>query len=376
MMRCFLSRRTVVPPTSPRSGVHRPGKAGLVLLATLLLTMSLVGACDRNANEEAHNATTGSLAPSDIFSRREPAHTLQAGKRILVAGDSLSISLGEQLEQAFSGTPGIDFTRDGTRSSGLTRPELVNWPEHLKELVERLSPDMVIIMIGANDAMPLQTPDGNHIYFDSPDWPEAYATKARQLVTLCRKANPRAKVYWVGVPPMGELPLATEVKQINAALHSMCRSTTGCNFIDTTRAFADANGHYSRHAKDAASGETLTIRTADGVHMTDAGAKLLAGAVLRTFAEAQHFKDIAGVNELRAFAHDLHPVADEAPVQQAQTERKVTARKRAYTIKQGDTFRSIAKRFGIKASDLAAVNPGVDSRHLALGQILHLPASR
>ena len=46
-----------------------------------------------------------------------------------------------------------------------------------------------------------------------------------------------------------------------------------------------------------------------------------------------------------------------------------------YTIKAGDNFSVIAKRHGLKVSDLIAANPGVDSSRLKIGQKIRLTAS-
>jgi LysM repeat protein len=42
-------------------------------------------------------------------------------------------------------------------------------------------------------------------------------------------------------------------------------------------------------------------------------------------------------------------------------------------VKAGDTVYSIARRFGVQTSALLAANPGVDSRHLRIGQTLNIP---
>jgi LysM repeat protein len=44
-----------------------------------------------------------------------------------------------------------------------------------------------------------------------------------------------------------------------------------------------------------------------------------------------------------------------------------------YVIKHGDTFSKIGKAHGCTAADIAAVNPGVDSSHLNVGQKIKLP---
>lgn len=44
-----------------------------------------------------------------------------------------------------------------------------------------------------------------------------------------------------------------------------------------------------------------------------------------------------------------------------------------YVVKTGDTFAKIARAQGVSPADLAAVNPGVDSSKLKIGQKLKLP---
>jgi len=319
------------------------------------------------------------LTPSGLFSRRAPKPPHASPLRMLVVGDSLSISLGEQMEHALAGAVGIDYTRDGTRSTGLTRPELLDWPARLRERVAGDPPDVVVIMIGANDVMPVEGPDGSRVFFDNPAWPEAYAAKARELVAICRAANPHVRVYWVGVPAMGEAELAKGAIQVNAALSSMCAATPGCRFIDTHAAFSDPDGRYSRHGRDGATGEHLTLRTADGVHMTEAGARLLGGVVLAGIAKREHLPPIAGVDELRAYARDVHPTPDQTTVAEPQAKPKKTKARpsgKVYTVKKGDTLRIIARRLGISADDLMEINPKVEATRLSLGQSLRLPVKR
>jgi lysophospholipase L1-like esterase len=302
-----------------------------------------------------------------------------------VVGDSLSISLGEQLEHALAGAPGLDFSRDGQRSTGLSRPELLDWPTRLRELVAKAPPDIVVIMIGANDVMPLTAADGSRVYFDQPVWDDTYAAKARELVAICRQANPDVAVSWVGAPPMGDAALNAGVKRVNAVLSRMC-AEAGCRFIDAEAAFSDPEGRYTRHARDAATAEATAeataIRTADGVHLTEAGARLLAGVTAASLAGKEHLPPAAGLDELRAQARDLRPVADPAPQPQREASGKTKVQAKArpsgkvYNVRDGDTFRLIAKRLGVSEDDLVALNPDADPRRLSIGQPLRLPVRR
>jgi hypothetical protein len=374
------SARAPCAPSRRRAGRRAvPGSAARALFLVCLLGCCglLASACGNSDDTTKPQPPQNVVAPADVFSQRAPEKPAPQTCRLLVVGDSLSISLGEQLERALTDVPGLDFARDGTRSTGLTRPELLDWPTHLRERVAREAPDVVLIMIGANDVMPVEAADGTRLYFDSPGWTKAYAAKARGLVDICRQANPGVRVYWIGVPTMGEASLAAGVKQVNAALATMCADAPGCRFIDTQAAFADASGRFSRHGRDAATGEMVLLRTADGVHMTESGSKLLAGAVLAAVSQCEPLPPSSGADELRTFARDVRPVADPAPESPREQQKpKVRPGNKTYVVKKGDTILGIARKLGIPAADLAAVNPDADSNRLSLGQVLRLPAKK
>lgn len=44
-----------------------------------------------------------------------------------------------------------------------------------------------------------------------------------------------------------------------------------------------------------------------------------------------------------------------------------------YTIKAGDTFYLIAKRYGVSLDELLKANPGVDPDRLYIGQVICIP---
>lgn len=350
----------------------RPANWPFRLLVMLLVGACLLAACDRKADDAADSGTT--VEPHGIFAQKGAQPTTQKVRRMLVVGDSLSISLGEELQRVLTGTPGLDYAWDGTKSTGLTRPELVNWPRHLRELVTQQTPDIVVIMLGANDMMPVDGPSGNRLLFGDPDWAAAYALKAQELISICRQANPKVSLYWVGVPAMGESTLAAGVRQINAALQTMCRAA-GCRFIDTHAAFSDATDRFARHAKDTASGETVLIRTPDGVHLTESGSKLLSGLVLAAVVETEKLPLTANIQELLVQSRDLKVVPDAAPAPQPAPapRRHVAASNRVYTLREGETIAIVAKKLHLPEEDILAVNPGINTRRLSIGQTLRLP---
>jgi hypothetical protein len=207
---------------------------------------------------------------------------------LLVVGDSLSISLGEQLERYFSRySHRVAFQRLGKVSSGLARPEFFDWEQNLEDLVSRQRPGIVVIMIGTNDNKPLIR--NNHsIGFGTKSWRREYAARLQRLYDICRAGNPNARVFWLGAPIMGDPLLTREVRVVNRTIESWCRNQPACEYVSTWSALADKAGNFTQVLHDEQTGEPIVIRAKDGIHLTSHGSQLLAkvtiDAILRHYS--------------------------------------------------------------------------------------------
>lgn len=200
------------------------------------------------------------------------------GKRILVAGDSLSLFLADALRPMLAGRPQTAFASRGKVSSGLARPDFFNWEREMAALAAAHAPDTVIVMIATNDNQTLARPDGTKVAFGRPGWDAEYARRVRRLVEIARSTNPSARIYWLGAPVMADPKLNADVAAINAVIARELAALPGCRYIDVSRTLADPAGRYAQ-AKLTPDGPKAT-RTKDGVHLTPFGAKLLANAAL------------------------------------------------------------------------------------------------
>lgn len=200
------------------------------------------------------------------------------GKRILVAGDSLSLFLADALRPMLAGRPQTAFASRGKVSSGLARPDFFNWDREMAALAAAHAPDTVIVMIATNDNQTLTRPDGTKVAFGRPGWDAEYARRVRRLVDIARSTNPSARIYWLGAPVMADPKLNADVAAINAVIARELAALPGCRYIDVSRTLADPAGRYAQ-AKITPDGPKAT-RTKDGVHLTPFGAKLLANAAL------------------------------------------------------------------------------------------------
>ena len=206
-----------------------------------------------------------------------------AAKRLLLVGDSLSIGLGQQLETALAGNPLVRFAHLGKVSSGLANPSFFDWEAQLAAQVKAQHPDVVLIMLGANDDKPLPTPAGRSVAFRSKAWESEYARRITRMHAVARSVNPAAAVYLVGVPIMGDAAFDASMEHINTVLAQTAASLPDCAYISVREVLADASGAYAPMARTA-SGAVVKLRADDGVHISAAGSRLLAARLLEAVA--------------------------------------------------------------------------------------------
>ena len=118
-----------------------------------------------------------------------------------------------------------------------------------------------------------------------------------------------------------------------------------------------------------------------------ANAKLYVGQTLMIPAEGQTVKEASP--KAKKFVHSGKKTSKKAVSKKAVKGKKSAAKstksvKRAamplpadgiYTVKSGDNFTVIARRFGLRVADIQNANPGINSSRLKIGQKLQLPAA-
>ena len=204
-------------------------------------------------------------------------------RRVLLVGDSLSIGLGQQLEAAFAGRSAARFSFLDKVSSGLANPAFFDWEAQLAAQVQSRHPDVVLIMLGANDDKPLPTGEGRSAAFRSKAWEVEYARRIARLHAIARSENPAAAVYFIGVPVMGNAAFNVSMDHVNAVLSRTAASLPDCAYIDVRDVLADASGAYAPVARTTAGG-VVKLRADDGVHISGAGSRLLAARMIETIA--------------------------------------------------------------------------------------------
>ena len=193
--------------------------------------------------------------------------------RVLVVGDSFATDIGYGLARAFN-THVVSLTLHGVISSGLSRPDFYPWPAKLQQDIDKLDPEIVVIMIGGNDFHSVLLPSGHNIAFaPGKAWRNAYLFRARQF--LREAVGPDTRVAWVGLPIMANRPYAKDVQRFNSVYREVTREWRRALYIATWDLFANKQGKYAAYLRDS-NGDLQPMRTADNIHLTPQGNDRLA----------------------------------------------------------------------------------------------------
>jgi hypothetical protein len=208
---------------------------------------------------------------------REPPSDKSRPRSILIVGDSLSVGLGATMVEALKDSKDIKVYPEGKISSGLNSPSFFNWPEKLRELVAKTSPDAVVVLIGGNDA---------HNGPGSKEWAEKFRERVQDFLQIASELE--VEVYWVELPPMKDKRFSRNAKVANYVMESVCSKIGNCHFVPTWELCSGNKGGFAVSVK--VDGEWIMLRVSDGAHFTHVGYRILSRHVIKSMAYRLNLK--------------------------------------------------------------------------------------
>jgi hypothetical protein len=204
--------------------------------------------------------------------------TAAAPLRVLIVGDSIGLDLGGPLQYDLAQTGVVNAALDARESTGLTRPDYFNWPAELASDLKATQAQVVVVMMGANDAQDFLGPPD--VPYTSSQWNTLYAQRVSQFMQIAESGG--AGVYWVGMPPMQDPGLNGQMSDINAVDQKQAQlAKPAVDFISTTKALGTPQGGYTAFVTNAA-GQIVDARAPDGTHLTQGGGQVVAQLVINT----------------------------------------------------------------------------------------------
>jgi hypothetical protein len=201
--------------------------------------------------------------------------------RVVEIGDSLGVDLGQAMENTWSPAD-VQLTMAARSDTGLANSAYFNWPSALSGLLGSAHPQVVIVLMGANDLQSIVT-GPTVLYEETPAWNAAYS--ARVTAIISESVHGGAHVLWVGAPAMQNAFINAGMTQINGIVQEVVARYPGeAAFLSANSVLAPAGSFV--FDVNAPTGMTVQVRTPDGVHLMPAGADILAVAVAKVIADA------------------------------------------------------------------------------------------
>jgi lysophospholipase L1-like esterase len=211
------------------------------------------------------------------------------GRVLIVGASTIQFHLGVELERALRArAPALVVQRLGKLSTGLTRPDVFDWPAKLRALTAEVRPDLVIANFGGNDAQAMVLAGGEVAHYGSPRWEAAYRTRVREIVTIAGQGG--ARVLMLGMSTTRDPVLSRRMEHINALTEEASRAA-GADFLSIWDLGADAGGHFQDVA--VIDGVPTRTRLADGKHFSRAGALHVVGPICDRLAARYRFVSAA-----------------------------------------------------------------------------------
>jgi lysophospholipase L1-like esterase len=193
--------------------------------------------------------------------------------RLLATGDSMIQIIDGYLAQRLSGRGGR-VTSDAHISTGISKPAMLNWPNHAKASAGSVKPSVTVVILGANDGF-----NFGSIGCCGDAWSAAYAKRAEGMMRSYLRGG-KGRVIWMLLPAPRGSNFANVFRGVNQALVSAASKFSDDQVIllDLRKTFTPG-GTYRGSIRW--NGQTKQVRQPDGVHFNTAGASIVADLIIR-----------------------------------------------------------------------------------------------
>ncbi len=190
-----------------------------------------------------------------------------AVKRVLLVGaSSMRHELGAALERTIKGYEGVAVKRFAKAATGLSRPDVFDWPKKLRALIKEFKPDLVIANHGGNDGQNLRLPKKDRAVWGTEKWNAEYIKRVGAFIDIAHKSG--AKFINLGMPIMRSKKFSKKMKALNG-ITKRGTEKVGAIYVDTWDLAADKKGRYQESVMMGK--KKRLLRQSDGIHYSTRG---------------------------------------------------------------------------------------------------------
>jgi hypothetical protein len=215
--------------------------------------------------------------PSKTPLAQLPAIAGSQPRVVALVGDSMmAVGLSNVLLRSSANNPNLKVIRAFKSGTGLARPDVFDWLTEYPAMIDRQDPDAIIVAIGANDGQGF-VDNGKTLAFGSDAWIKVYQQRTAAFLDLMTQNG--AHVIWVGLPPMRSGQYNARIAEINRIAYTVVSQYPQATWWNPQPLIADDAGQY-REFGAMTGGNTVRLREADGIHLSDEGASLLVPTLM------------------------------------------------------------------------------------------------
>jgi uncharacterized protein len=200
---------------------------------------------------------------------------------VLIAGDSDAGTFGPYLETLLDDTGVASTTLEYEVSTGLARPDVLDWPARFRQIIPSIDPDIVIVTFGGNDAQGLAEAGGSFLHQQPTgevggdlEWRAEYGRRVGEVMDYL--ASEGRTLIWVGIPNDDSPDVTARMRVQDEVVRGEVAKRPQVLFVDTWKRFSGREGNWAEYVIDPRDGQGKDVRADDGFHLNVAGAEILA----------------------------------------------------------------------------------------------------
>lgn len=212
------------------------------------------------------------LAQEQRLQQQAQRLTLTSQDKIFFAGDSMMQGVAPHVQQYLQQYH-IQSVNLSKQSTGLAYPSFFDWPKTIEQTLKQY-PDIKIlaIFLGPNDPWDMMSPSTKKMLrFASEEWKVEYQSRIAHILDLAKQHQ--VQVIWFTPPNMKQAKLNKQMIDLNEIIKEELKKHDVL-MIDTRPLVGGKHDVYNDYlVKD---GQSIKMRSADGIHFTPQGQKILA----------------------------------------------------------------------------------------------------
>ncbi len=206
---------------------------------------------------------------------------MTSDKKALFIGDSLMQGVAPWVMRKLQNDLQVKSINLSKHSTGLTVSKFFDWPATLEKTLQNNSDiGALFVFLGGNDGQSIIDPDTNHyVRFGTERWDEVYTGRIHRILNTAKVNN--VPVLWITPPEMKKASLNQRTAHLTELYKKISKEDAVILVSKEILQSDTANDEYSDTM--LVNGKLKKIRTADGVHFTTTGQKVIANAIMDKF---------------------------------------------------------------------------------------------